>query len=174
MSRLRLTDLRGAVLWLGLAASVGPWSPAEATSEGEAVDELIAVLGTTLPCTRYAVAWLANSSTRIEHRCAISIDEAMILGEETSAKTVYYAIDMKVARNRYTAAYRFGGTATPAVVLAQFLASFVAIAGPEDRTGQHFSPLIVYSRNSEPLLPSASMVASPQVLQLRKGLAFPP
>ena len=173
MSLLRLTDLRGAVLWLGLTASVGPWSPAEATSEAEAVDELIAVLGTTLPCTRYAVAWLADSLSRIEHRCAISIDEAMILGEETSAKTVYYAIDMKVARNRYTA-YRFGGTATPTVVLAQFLAGFVAIAAPEDRTGQHFSPLIVYSRNSAPLLPSASMIASPQVLQLRKELAFPP
>ena len=174
MSLLRSTDPRVAVLWLGLAASVGPWSPAEATSEAEAVDQLIAVLGATLPCTRYAVAWLADSSSRIEHRCAISIDEAMILGEETPAETVYYAIDMKVARNRYIAAYRFGGTPTPAVVLAQFLASYVAMADPAQRTGKHFSPLIVYSINRAPLLPSASMVASPQVVRLRKESAFPP
>ena len=173
MSRLRLTDLRAAVLSLALAASVGAWSPAEATSEAEAVDELIAVLGATLPCTRYAVAWLADSPSRIEHRCVISIDKA-ILGEETPAERVYYTIDMRAARDRYTSTYRFGGTPTPAVVLAQFLASFVTIVGPEDRTGQHFSPLIVYSRNSAPLLPSASLVASPQVLEARKALAFPP
>ena len=99
MSRLRLTDLRAAVLSLALAASVGAWSPAEATSEAEAVDELIAVLGATLPCTRYAVAWLADSPSRIEHRCAISIDKA-ILGEETPAERVYYTIDMRAARDR--------------------------------------------------------------------------
>ena len=173
MSRLRRTDLRAAVLSLALAASVGAWSPAEATSEAEAVDELIAMLGATLPCTRYAVAWLADSPSRIEHRCVISIDKA-ILGEETPAERVYYTIDMRAARDRYTSTYRFGGTPTPAVVLAQFLASFVTIAGPEDRTGQHFSPLIVYSKNRAPVLPSASLVASPQVLQLRKELAFPP
>ena len=173
MSRLRRTDLRAAVLSLALAASVGAWSPAEATSEAEAVDELIAVLGATLPCTRYAVAWLADSPGRIEHRCAISIDNA-ILGEETPAERVYYTIDMRAARDRYTSTYRFGGTPTPAAVLAQFLASFVTIAGPEDRAGLHFSPLIVYSRNSAPLLPSASLVASPQVLEARKALAFPP
>ena len=173
MSRLRLTDLRAAVLSLTLAASAGTWSPAEATSEAEAVDELIAVLGATLPCTRYAVAWLADSPSRIEHRCAISIDKA-ILGEETPAERVYYTIDMRAARDRYNSTYRFGGTPTSAVVLAQFLASFVTIAGPEDRTGQHFSPLIVYSKNRAPLLPSASLVASPLVLETRKALAFPP
>ena len=173
MSRLRPTDLRAAVLCLALAASVGAWSPAEATTEAEAVDELIAVLGATLPCARYAVAWLADSPSRIEHRCAISIDKA-ILGEETPAQRVYYTIDMRAARDRYTSTYRFSGTPTPAVVLAQFLASFVTIAATEDRAGQHFSPLIVYSRNSAPLLPSASMVASPQVLEARKALAFPP
>lgn len=173
MSRLRLTDLRAAVLSLALAASVGAWSPAEATSEAEAVDELIAVLGATLPCTRYAVAWLADSPSRIEHRCAFSIDKA-ILGEEMPAERVYYTLDMRAARDRYNSTYRFGGTPTPAVVLAQFLASFVTIAGPEDRTGQHFSPLIVYSKNRAPLLPSASLVASPQVLEARKALAFPP
>ena len=173
MSRLRLTDLRAAVLSLALAASVGAWSPAEATSEAEAVDELIAVLGATLPCTRYAVAWLADSPSRIEHRCAISIDKA-ILGEETPAERVYYTIDMRAARDRYNSTYRFGGTPTPAIVLAQFLASFVTIAGPEDRAGKHLSPLIVYSRNITPLLPSATLVASPQVLEARKALAFPP
>ena len=174
MSRLRPTDLRAAVLCLALAASVGAWSPAEATTEAEAVDELIAVLGATLPCTRYAVAWLADSPSRIEHRCAVSIDKAMVLGEGTPAERVYYTIDMRAARDRYTSTYRFSGTPTPAVVLAQFLASFVTIAATEDRTGKHFSPLIVYSRNSAPLLPSAALVASPQVLEARKTLAFPP
>lgn len=173
MSRHRPTDRQAVVLCLALAAGVGAWSPAEATSEAEAVDELIAVLGTTLPCTRYAVAWLADSPSRIEHRCAISIDKA-ILGEETPAERVYYTIDMRAARDRYTSKYRFGGTPTPAVVLAQFLMSFATIAVPEDRAGQHFSPLIVYSRNIAPLLPSASSVASPQVLEARKALAFPP
>ncbi len=174
MSRLRPTDLRAAVLCVALAASVGAWSPAEAMTEAEAVDELIAVLGATLPCTRYAVAWLADSPSRIEHRCAISIDKAMVLGEGTPAERVYYSIDMQVARNRYTSTYRFSGTPTPAVVLAQFLARFVTIAATEDRAGKHFSPLIVYSRNSSPLLPSVSLGASPQVLQARKALAFPP
>ena len=174
MSRPRSTDVRAAVLYLALAASMGTWSRAYATTEAEAVDELMAVLGATLPCTRYAMAWLADSPTRIEHRCAVSIDKAMVLGEGTPAERVYYMIDMRAARDRYTSAYRFGGTPTPAVVLAQFLASFVTIAGPEDRTGQHFSPLIVYSNNRAPLLPSASLVASPQVLEARKALAFPP
>jgi len=174
MSRLRPTDVRAAVLYLALAASVGAWSPAEATTEAEAVDELIAVLGATLPCTRYAVAWLADSPSRIEHRCTVSIDKAILLGEGTPAERVYYTIDMRAARDRYSSTYRFGGTPTPAVVLAKFLASFVTIAGPEDRTGQHFSPLIVYSKSRAPLLPSASLVASPQVLEARKALAFPP
>jgi hypothetical protein len=173
MSRLRLTDLRAAVLSLALAASAGAWSPADATTEAEAADELIAVLGATLPCTRYAVAWLETLPSKIEHRCAISIDTA-IFGEETPAERVYYTIDMRAARNRYTSTYRFGGTPTPAVVLAQFLASFVRIADPEDKAGKHFSPLIVYSRNSAPPLPSASLVASPQVVEARKALAFPP
>lgn len=174
MSRLRPSDLRAAVLCLALAVSVGAWSPAEATTEAEAVDELIAVLGATLPCTRYAVAWLETLPSRIEHRCAVSIEKAMFLGEEEPADRVYYTIDMQVARNRYASAYRFGGTSTPAVVLAQFLASFATIAGSKDRAGQHFSPLIVYSRDSAPLVPSASLVASPQVLEARKALAFPP
>lgn len=174
MSRLRPTDLRAAVLCLALAASVGAWSPAQATTEAEAVDELIAVLGATLPCTRYAVAWLETLPSRIEHRCPVSIEKAMFLGEDAPADRVYYTIDMQVARNRYTSAYRFGGTPTPAVVLAQFLASFVRIADPEYRAGKHFSPLIVYSRNGAPLLPSGSLVASPQVLEARKALAFPP
>lgn len=173
MSRLRPSDLRASVLCLALAASVGAWSPAEATTEAEAVDELIAVLGATLPCTRYAVAWLADSPSRIEHRCAVSMDKAMVLGEGTPTERVYYTIDMRAARQRYTSTYRFGGTPTPAVVLAQFLASFVTIAATEDRSGKHFSPLIVYSRNSAPLLP-ATLVASPQVLEARRVLAFPP
>ena len=157
---------------MALAAGVGAWSPAEATTEAEAVDELIAVLGATLPCTRYAVAWLADSPSRIEHRCVVSIDKAMVIGEP--AERVYYTIDMRAARQRYTSTYRFSGTPTPAVVLAQFLASFVTIVGSEDTANRHFSPLIVYSRNSAPLLPSAALVASPQVLEARKTLAFPP
>jgi hypothetical protein len=174
MSRLRANDLRTAVLFLALGASIGAWSRAYATTEAEAVDELMAVLGASLPCTRYAVAWLEALPTRIEHRCDVSIEKATFLGGDAPAGRVYYTIDMQVARNRYTSVYRFGGTPNSAVVLAQFLASFTAIAGPEDRTRQHFSPLIVYSINSAPLLPLASMVAGPQVLEARKGLAFPP
>ena len=174
MSRLRRTDLRTAVLCLALAASIGAWSRAYATTEVEAADELMAVLGASLPCTRYAVAWLEALPTRIEHRCDVSIDKATFLGVDAPAGRVYYTIDMQVARNRYTSIYRFGGTPNSAVVLAQFLASLVTIGGPEERAEKHFSPLIVYSRNRAPPLPSGSLVASPQVLEARKRLAFPP
>ena len=174
MSRLRLIDLRATVLGMAFAASVGASSPAEATSEGEAADELIAVLGASLPCTRYGVAWLEEHPSRIEYRCVTSTDEAMILGKEASGETVYFCIDMRVARNRYAAAYRFGGTPAAAVLLAQLLSRFVAMEGSRHRSGKHFSPLIVYSINSVPLPPSASMVSSLQVLQQRNELAFPP
>ena len=98
----------------------------------------------------------------------------MVLGEGTPTERVYYTIDMRAARQRYTSTYRFSGTPTPSVVLAQFLASFVTIADAEDGGGKHFSPLIVYSRNSASPLPSAALVASPQVLEARKALALPP
>jgi len=158
---------------MACAAGMGVCSLARATTEAEAADELIAVLGATLPCPRYAVAWLANPPSRIEHRCAASLEKATELREEVPSKRLYYAIDMRLARDRYAAVYRFRGTPTPAVVHAQFLANVVTLGGSDGKAGRHFSPLIVYGRSTVPLAPPMSLVVSPQPLEARKAMVFP-
>lgn len=173
MSRRRSTDLRGAVFVLALVTTMGAWYPAQARTEADAVDELFAVLGATLPCTRYAVAWLAEPPNRIEHRCAPSIETAALLREEVPAGRVSYTVDMRTARERYAAVYRFRGTATPAAVLAQFLTGVVMLTDSASALGRHSSPLIVYSRTSVPLTPPSALVTGPQRLEVRKAMVFP-
>jgi hypothetical protein len=171
MSPRRPTDLRvaAAALCLAVTVSMGGWSAAQARTEAQAADELIAVLGATLPCTRYAVAWLADSPSRIDYHCVVSTEKGMLLREEAPAERVHYAIDMRAARNRYASAYRFRGTPTPAVVLAQFLEGLAMRATSEGTLGRHSSPMIVYSRNTA--LPSSptSLVTGLQPPEARKG-----
>jgi hypothetical protein len=170
MSPRRPTDLRAAAaLWLAFMVSMGAWSAAQARTEVQAADELIAVLGATLPCTRYAVAWLAESPSRIDYHCIVSIEKAMLLREEGQTERVHYAIDMRAARNRYASAYRFRGTPTPAVVLAQFLEGVATRATSKGTLGRHSSPLIVYSKNTVPPPSPTSLVTGLQPSQTRKG-----
>jgi len=173
MSPRRSTDFRGAVFVLALVAGMGPWSAAQARTEAEAVDELFAVLGATLPCARYAVAWLAEPPNRIEHRCADSIGAAAVLRDEVPAERVSYTVDMRAARERYTSVYRFRGTAAPAVVLAQFLTGVVTLTDLAGASGRHSSPLIVYSRSTVPLTSPRSLVTGPHRREADKAMAFP-
>jgi hypothetical protein len=151
-------------------AGIGAWSVAEARTEAEAVDELFAVLGATLPCTRYAVAWLAEPPSTIEHRCAASIQTAALLREDVPAERVSYTVDMRAARERYASVYRFRGTTTPAAVLAQFLTGVVALADSTSALGRHSSPLIVYSKSTVPLTPPSALVTGPQRSEARKAI----
>jgi hypothetical protein len=152
---------------------MGAWSPAQARTEAEAVDELFAVLGATLPCTAYAVAWLAEPPSRIEHRCAASSGAATLLREEVPPGRVYYTVDMRTARERYASVYRFRGTAAPAVVLAQFLTGVVTLSDSAGALRRHSSPLIVYSRSTVPLTPPSSLVTGPHSLEGRRAMVFP-
>lgn len=127
------------------AASIGIILPVQAKTEGEAADQLIAILGVTLPCPRFAVAWLERPAT-IQYRCTPAIEGAIRLRETFPGERVGYIIDMQVARDRYASAYRFRGAATPAVALAQFLAGNTVPEMPRDRWKRHSSPVIVYSR----------------------------
>ena len=92
------------------------------------MDELLAVLGATLPCANYAVAWLGDPPGRIKYRCAWSAANAEALGENAWGDRVLYIVDIVASRERYMSAYRSRGTPTPAVVLAQFLSSVAALA----------------------------------------------
>ena len=90
----------------GCAAISGAALPVYARTEAEAADELIAVLGVTLPCPQFAAAWLEPPTT-IEYRCTPSIEGAIRLRESLPRERVGYIIDMQVARDRYASAYRF-------------------------------------------------------------------
>jgi hypothetical protein len=173
MSTAQRTNLRAALVCVVSAVGMAACLSARATTEAQAVDELIAVLGETLPCTRYAVAWLADPASKIEHLCIGSLERATLLGQEMPRDRVYYTIDMESARDRYASVYRVGGTPTPAVVLAQFLATLATIAGSQDKVGHHFSPLMVYSRSSVSAIPAASLAAGPQPLEARRAVVFP-
>ena len=152
---------------------MGAWYPAQARTEADAVDELFAVLGATLPCTRYAVAWLADPPNRIEHRCAPSIEAAALLRDEVPADRVSYTVDIRAARERYASVYRLRGTAAPAVVLAQFLTGVVTLMDLAGASGRHSSPLIVYSRSIAPLTPPRSLVTGAHRPEAHKAMVFP-
>ena len=136
---------QAVALPLAFALYMAGYPSARAITEAEAVDELIAVLGNSLPCPRYSLAWLGDPPTRIEHRCAASTAEALTLGETALLNGVRYLIDIVAARARYMSVYRSRGTPTPAVVLAQFLSSLTAL---EQSTPPEYpvSPLMVYSK----------------------------
>ena len=136
------------------------------------MDELIAVLGATLSCKLYAVAWLADPPSTIEHRCAASIENTALLREEVPGERVYYTIDMQAAHDRYASVYRPRGSPTPPVVLAQFLAAVVTLASSEGTFGRHSSPLIVYSKSTVPLTPPASLVIGPRSPEAREAMVF--
>ena len=91
------------------------------------------MLGVTLPCPHFAAAWLEPPTT-IEYRCTTSIDGAIRLREALPRERVGYIIDMQVARDRYASAYRFRGTPTPAVALAQLLAGVTVVDEPRSKS----------------------------------------
>ena len=161
------THSRALRLRLGFVLCAAACQPAWATTEAEAVDELIAVLGESLPCQNYGVAWLANPPTRIEYRCATSSEEAAALGETAPPDRVWYIIDMVAARDRYFSVYRPRGTPTPLAVLAQLLSNMAAL---EHSTSREYpaSPVMVYSRSVEAL---PSSVAD---IRLHRVPAAPP
>ncbi len=152
--------MRALILLIACAASALACSPANARTEAEAADELIGVLGVTLPCPHFATAWLEPTTT-IEYRCTPSIEGAIRLRESLPRERVGYIIDMQVARDRYASAYGFRGTPTPAVALAQFLAGVTVSEQPRVKSGRHASPLIVYSRGRPSLEPPGA-VGKPQ------------
>jgi hypothetical protein len=169
---VRLSNLEPVLVWVMCVVGIGACCPAHATTEAEAVDELIAELGAILPCQRYAVAWLALPPSGIEHRCAGSLEEATLLRQGMPGDRVYYTIDMETALDRYASVYRLRGTPPPAVVLAQFVENVATLAGSEEKLGSNFSPLMVYSKTNAPMIPPASMVI-PQVLPTRYVMVFP-
>jgi hypothetical protein len=157
---------------LALAAGITIALPVHATTEAEAVDELIAVLGTTLPCSRYALAWLEDGAGRIEYRCLNSPAQAGLPTEQLQVQRVYYSVDMRVARSRFAQVYGLRGTRASAVVLAQFLQRLAALAESAGSEGRHFSPLVVYSRNATSL--AATPVRVQQRPNTQKTMVFSP
>jgi hypothetical protein len=145
MSARRRIEMRALILLIACAASALACSPANARTEAEAADELIAVLGVTLPCPHFATAWLEPPTT-LEYRCTPSIDGAFRLREALPRDRIGYIIDMQVARDRYASAYRFRGRTIPAVALAQLLTGIEVPDRPRDKTRLRASPLIIYSR----------------------------
>jgi hypothetical protein len=132
------------------AVALGAALPVYARTEAEAADELIAVLGVTLPCPHYAAAWLEPTTT-IEYRCTPSIEGAARLRESLPRERVGYIIDMQVARDRFASVYGFRGTPTPTIALAQFLAGLSFPEQSRAKLGRPASPLIIYSRATAPL-----------------------
>jgi hypothetical protein len=165
----RFTD---TFAFLALAVGITIALPVHATTEAEAVDELIAVLGTTLPCSRYALAWLDDAAARIEYCCLASPAQTGLPTEQRQAQRVYYNVDMRVARSRFAQVYGLRGTPTPAAVLAQFLQRLAALPESGGSEGPHLSPLVVYSRSV------TSLAASPVTVQQRsntqKAMVFSP
>jgi hypothetical protein len=135
-----------AMLGLTFATCATAPQRVQATTEAEAVEEVIAVLGATLPCPKYAAAWLANRPLEIEHRCTSTALDAEDLNEHVRGRGVSYVIDMALARERYTSGYRARGTPTPPVVLAQFLSNLANLA-TWDSANHPPSPLMVYSKS---------------------------
>lgn len=133
------------MLFAACASSVVACHAAHAKTEAEAADELIAVLGVTLPCPHYAAAWLEPPTT-IEYRCTPSIEGSIHLREAVPRERVGYVVDMRLARDRFASAYRFRRAATPAVALAQFLVGITVPEQPRAKSARHASPLIVYSK----------------------------
>lgn len=132
------------------AASIVVCPSASARTEAEAADELIAVLGVTLPCPYFAVAWLELPTT-FEYRCTPTVNGAFRLREVLPRERVGFIIDMQVARDRFASAYGFRGTPTPAVALARFLAQVDVHEWKRDERAPLASPPIVYSRGPAPL-----------------------
>jgi hypothetical protein len=137
--------MRALMFLAACAASIVLCPSASARTEAEAADELIAVLGVTLPCPHFATAWLEPPTT-LEYRCTPSIDGAIRLREALPREQIGYIIDMQVARDRYASAYRVRGRTIPAVALAQLLAGIDVPDRPRDKTRLRASPLIIYSR----------------------------
>jgi hypothetical protein len=135
---------------VAFAASLAACPTASAKTEAEAADELIAVLGVTLPCPHFATAWLEPPTT-IEYRCTPSIEGAARLTESLPRERVGYIIDMQVARDRFASVYGFRGTPTPTIALAQFLAGVTVPEQSRAKSGRPASPLIIYSRATAPL-----------------------
>ena len=138
-------EIRALTFLAGCAAAIGATSPVHAMTEAEAADELIAVLGVTLPCPYFAVAWLEPPTT-IEYRCTTAVEGALRLREALPRERIGYVIDMQVARDRYASAYRFRGTPTTPVALAQYVAGSAVPEPPKDRLRGPAAPLIIYSR----------------------------
>jgi len=145
----RLTETRISVLCLTFVVAIALSPRAGATTEDEAVDELIAVLGVTLPCQQYAIAWLDDTEGRIEHRCLTAPVNTSFSTDQLESQRVYYSVDMRVARNRFAKVYRSHGTRTPSLVLAQFLHSLVVLTDSAGSHERHFAPMVVYSRKGK-------------------------
>jgi hypothetical protein len=157
---------------LTLAAGITIALPVHATTETEAVDELIAVLGTTFPCSRYALAWFDDAADRMEYRCLASPAQAGLPTEQLQAQRVYYNVDMRTARSRFAQVYGLLGTPTPATVLAQFLQRLAALGESGGSEGRHLSPLVVYSRSATSL--AATPVTVKQRSNMQKVMVFSP
>ncbi|MBL8528747.1 MAG: hypothetical protein JNL68_13755 [Burkholderiales bacterium] len=143
----RCIEIRALILLAACAAAIGTTTtPVYAKTEAEAADELIAVLGVTLPCPHFAAAWLETPPATIEYRCTPSLEGAIRLRESLPRERVGYIIDMQVARDRYASAYRFRRTPTAPVALAQYVAGNAVPELPKDKLRGPVSPLIVYSR----------------------------
>ena len=114
-------------------------------TEAEAADELIAVLGVSLPCPYIAVAWLEPPTT-IEYRCTSSVELAFRLREALPRERIGYIIDMQVARDRYASAYRFRRTPTAPGGAGAIRGRQAVPELPKGKLRGPASPLIVYSR----------------------------
>jgi len=135
----------------GCVAAIGATTwPVHARTEAEAADELIAVLGVTLPCPHYATAWLEPPTT-IEYRCTTSVENAISLRQSLPSERVGYIIDMQMARERFASVYGFRGRPASTVALAQFLAGVTFPEQPRHKAGRRISPLIVYRRSGPSL-----------------------
>lgn len=121
MSARHRIEKRALMFLAACAVALGAALPVYARTEAEAADELIAVLGVTLTCPYFAVAWLEPPTT-IDYQCTPSFDLAFQLREALPRERVGYIIDMQVARDRFASVYGFRGRPTSTVALAQFLA----------------------------------------------------
>jgi hypothetical protein len=168
----RPTETRIAILCLAFLVAIALSPRAGATTEEEAVDELIAVLGVTLPCQQYAIAWLDDTAGRIEHRCSTAPVNADFPTDQLDSQRVYYSLDIRAARNRFAKVYRSRGTPTPSLVLAQFLQSLAVLADSGGSQERHFAPLVVYSRKATP--PTATPLAVRQRPVAQDAMVFSP
>lgn len=168
----RPTETRIAVLCLAFVIAIALSPRAGATTEEEAVDELLAVLGVTLPCQQYAIAWLDDTAGRIEHRCLTAPLNSGLSADQLQNQRVYYSLDMRAVRNRFTKVYRSRGTPTRSVVLAQFLHSLALLADSGGSHERHFAPLVVYSKKGTS--PTATPFVVPRRPVTQEGLVFSP